>query len=70
MIGSLEPPSDLRAALEASTENASKKRYFHRTFTLYLALAVSLVVVVGIYFQFILDFIDEYMGPLDDGIVN
>jgi len=69
-LRSFEPPPDLRAALGASMENASKKRYFRRTLTRYLALAASLVVVTGIYFQFIVDRSDEYTGPLVDRAFN
>ena len=69
-LRSFESPLELRAALGASMENASKKRYFCRTFTRYLALAVSLVVVTGIYFQFLVDRSDEYTGPLLDRAFN
>lgn len=65
-----EPPSDLRAALGASMENASKWRNRRRSITRYMALAASLVIIVSVYFQFIVDNSDEYTGPLVDRAFN
>ncbi len=67
---SFEPPSDLRTALGASMENASKWQSRRRSITRYLALAASLVIATTIYFQFIVDRSDEYSGPLVDRAFN
>ncbi len=64
------PPPDLRAALEASVENASVWRNRRRRFVRYLALAASFVVFAGIYFEFVVDRSDEYAGPLVDRAFN
>lgn len=65
-----EPPSDLRAALRASLESASKRQSRRRLFTRYLALAASVAIVASIYFQFIVDRSDEYSGPLVERAFN
>ncbi len=69
-LQNFEPPSDLRAALNASLENDSKRQSRRRSITRYLALAASLMIVASIYFQFIVDRSDEYSGPLVDRAFN
>ncbi len=65
-----KPPSDLRAALNASVESDSKWRTRRHWVMRGLALAASLVVAVNVYFKYIVDRSDEYTGPLVDRAFN
>ncbi|OUW15688.1 MAG: hypothetical protein CBD18_08455 [Opitutales bacterium TMED158] len=66
----LEPPSDLRAALSASMENAAKGKSIRRKAFRYLALAASVAIVLSLYIEFAVDRSDEYTGPLVERAFN
>lgn len=64
------PPADLKAALNASMESVSKWQNRRRLVFRYLALAASLVLVATLYFKFVVDKSDDYMGPFVDRAFN
>lgn len=63
-------PSDLKSSLYASLEGARNKRNSRKRLYRYFALAASLILAVHVYFQYIVDYSDDYTGPLADRSFN
>ncbi len=59
-------PSDLKSSLYASLEGTRNKRRSKRLLFRYLSLAASLLIATYVYFQYIVDYSDDYIGPLAD----